>query len=178
MRAVDRFLALVLALALAAAGGLLAVEAALLAAGDDAWLVPRARWERSLGELAWDDGAVQVAAGTAVAVGVVVVALQLLPRRPRRIRLAGDPGRDVWLSREGLQRRVARAVVDAHDEVVGARVRARRRRVAVRGTVVASSDRGTPARVHATATEAVAALGPERAPAVKVRLVRNRTRVR
>lgn len=178
MRALDRIIALVVALAVAALGALVTIETTLLHRGDERWLVPRERWDRWLSEARWGDDAIQVAAAVTIGVGAVLVLVQLVPRRPKRFALTSDEGRSSWLGREGLQRLVARAVLDAHDEVQGTRVRARRRRIDVRSTVVASSDDTTPARVHSTVTDAIAALGLVRTPGVKVRLARNRTRVR
>lgn len=177
MRALDRVLALAAALAIAATGTVVAVETSLLARGDDPWIVPRRRWDRWLSEARWDDPGIRLVASVTVGVAAVVVLLQLLPRRPRRLALTSTPGRSDWIGRDGLQRIVARAVLDAHDEVVATRVRIGRRRVDVRGTVVASSDATTPDRVHETVSTTVAAVHLVRTPGVKVRLARNSTRV-
>ena len=178
MRSLDRILALVLGLALAGLGGLVAIEATLLSSGRPALVVPRARWDRGMSGLAWSSATLQVAAIIAIAVGAALVLLQLVPRAPRRLRLEGVPGRAAWIAPVSVARAVERAVVRTHDEVGSARVRVTRRTARVRADVVVASDEATPERVAATVSDALDTLELGRELRVRVRLDRSERRVR
>jgi len=178
MRALDRLLALVAGLVLAGAGGLLVVEAILLEAGRPPWLVPRHRWDQDLRVLAWDDMTIRASSVVMIALGVLLVGAQFVPRRPLRLPLRGRPGRTVWLSRRSLQRHLERVVSQDPDAETG-RARVGRRRARVDVSVVARADRRALApRLDETGRRTVDQLGLVRPPEVRYRYRVAKARVR
>lgn len=178
MKVVDRLLALVAGLALAAVGGLVALEAGLLGAGRPALVVPRTRWDRGLNNLVWSSTTLRVAAIITIVAGAVLLITQLIPRRRQRLALVGTEGRTAWVTPAGVRRAVERAVLDSHDDVAAARARVRRRKVKVLATVVASADNETPGRVGTTVEAVLDRLEVERSLRVRVQIDRNQDRVR
>lgn len=127
MRSLSRLLAFLFALSFAALGVIVAVEAWFLAAGDKAWLVPRADWNSALRDLRWDDTGVTVTAVGLALVGLLLLATQLIPRPPVRFAVRGTPeGRRVSMSRRGLEGQLTR-LADRDPEVVSPSVRVGRR---------------------------------------------------
>jgi hypothetical protein len=161
--------AIVVSLLLLTAGAL-TVTGIVLALAERPWLVPPVeRFAREVVAARWDDPAVLVTAGVAVAVGLLLLALALVPGRLRGITLSSD-GPDVLVttSRRTLRRQLARdaaRITGVHD----VRVTVRRRRAVVR--VRGNSRANTQAR--AEVERAVAArldeLAPLRPLAVRVR---------
>lgn len=135
MRILLRFLSAALGLAIAAAGGLLALEV-----GGQWWrphdapvLVPWPAWRVRLGEVSWQAGEVRLIAGIALATGVILMLVALAARRtaiPLR-----DPATEVSVTTS--PRSIARVVgqrVRAENDVTGASVTATVRKVRVRAT--------------------------------------------
>jgi hypothetical protein len=178
VRSLDRLLALVAGLALAAVGGLVAAEAVLLEAGRPPWLIPRHRWDHNLRTLAWDDNSIRTASIILLAAGAVLLLAQLIPRRPLRFPLKGRPGLTVWLSRRGLQRRLERAVTQDLD-VESSRARVGRRRTRVDVRTVQRADRQALAhRLDDRGRRSLERLALLRAPRLRYRYHTTKVRVR
>lgn len=168
-RALDRLLVLLLGLALVALAVLVPVEVVRALTGA-APLTPWPGVLEALRAARWEDGAVlAVAAGTA-ALGLLLVVLELRPRRPRGVLLQGDvPGVRTTLARRGLQELLASAATTVPG-VREAAVALRRRRARVTATTVLRGEE----RLDGALREAVAAqldaVRPARAPRLRVRV--------
>lgn len=159
MRRVDRFCGLIIGLALAGAAGLCGVEVMALILGNRAMIVPRGSWDRQLRHVGWDSTGVVVAAAVMAGVGVVLLAIQLLPRRLVRLLLRSPPGQRLWVSRRGLARRLA-GDITALGAVRDGRVRVGRRRVTARVVLEAGTSRSPEADdVASVAARTLAGLG-------------------
>ncbi len=178
MRALDRLLALLVGLSLAATGALVSWEAVLLGRGDPPALIPRADWDRSLRDLMWDASGLRVAATVALVAGAILVALQVLPRAPRHLEAESTVTRQVWISRASVERWLRHAVLTDPD-VVAARTRLSRRWVRVRAELLDSADEQ---RVEDRLANAVATagdqLGLSSLPRVRLNLRHGKARVR
>jgi len=132
VRLVNRVLALLLALALALGGLLLAVEVA--AAGFHKQPV-LARWHGLYAagtRDSWESGPVRAVVIVAVALGLLLLAAQLKRRRPGRLPVvSGEPAVDAAVTRAGVRTAVRRAAMEV-DGISRAKVKVRRRRVKVR----------------------------------------------
>jgi hypothetical protein len=172
VRGVARLVALLLGLALAAAAVVAAIESVLLVAGQPSLVVPRTAWAHDLSRLGWDDTLLDVVAAGLVAVGVVILLVGLVPRRPSRILVGLPAPGTTWVSRKGLCRRVAHDVGDL-PEVDDAAVRIRGHRVLVRARLAPGVTAGDG---RALAERAAAPLLGRLAPEVPLRVsVRVRT---
>lgn len=140
MRPLNRVLALVFGLAIAAAAVIAAVEVALLQAGREAWFVPRRSWHEDLRRLQWDDTGLIITSGVLLVVGVVVLLLQLVPRLPRRLPIhAEQPTREVSVSRRALEGHLTR-VAQRERDVVAPKVRIRKHNVVMRAGFAIAAD--------------------------------------
>lgn len=178
MRALDRLIAMLAGLALVAAGGLLAVEAVLVAANRPAWLIPRHRWHQDLRVLAWDDRTIRASSVVMIALGALLLGAQLIPRRPLRFPLRGRTGRTAWLSRRGLQHHLERTASQDPDAATG-RARVGRRRALIDVGVAPRADRRALAqRLDETGRRTVDQLGLVRPHEVRYRYRVAKARVR
>ncbi|MGH8876653.1 MAG: DUF6286 domain-containing protein [Stackebrandtia sp.] len=167
MRVVNRLLAMLLALALLCGGLLLVVEATTVAVGRPPVLVPRERWYRALVGISLGDAVVLVVSVSLLALGVVLLFLQLRPWRP--VRLPAD--RTGWfLRRRSAQHSLALAV-DELPAVSSARARLGRKwKLRVRAEAD-SRDRDTVREAAVAELERLAAKDTGR---LRVRLTRRR----
>ena len=132
MRVLERLLSLLLALAIAAGAVLLALEVGWAAAGKDPRLVPWDSAYTSGTTNAWDSTPARIVVIALIAVGLLLLAAELKPRRVSRLRMVGDdPSIDAAITRRSLQ---ASLITGARqvDGVSGARAKVTRRRVTVR----------------------------------------------
>ncbi|MGX7826738.1 DUF6286 domain-containing protein [Actinokineospora sp. 24-640] len=135
MRVFVRIVAVLLALALAAVGALLALEVGWLwlRPTDAPLLVPWPDWRDRLAELDWRSPPVQLTAGITALAGLALFAAALSSRR-REVPLRDPaPGVTVRTSPRSLARIVGTRV-RAEDTVSGASVTATARKVRVRAT--------------------------------------------
>ena len=172
MRVVNRVLAAVLALTVLAGGVLVAVEIVVAAFGRDPWVVPHDRWYRSVLENSWDDDATRWVCIGLVVAGLVLLALQLMSRRPLALPLAAPPaagGAPADVGRRSMERSLVRAA-GAVDGVSRAKVRVS----ADRAEVVASTNRRQADELRPRLAQAVEgrvrALGLARTPQVKIKV--------
>lgn len=153
MRRLDRAVALVAALALATAAVLAGIEIMALVLGNPPLIIPRSSWDRGLRGSQWGSSGLALASGIVAGVGVALILLQIIRRRPVRLALRSRPQQRVWVSRQGLARRLTHDVSEL-DGIAESKVRVSRNRVRTKVVVAPGADRAAaPARVR-TVTEA------------------------
>ncbi|WP_199431691.1 DUF6286 domain-containing protein [Qaidamihabitans albus] len=155
MRILVRLLSTLLALAVAAAGGLLALETAWQWWRPDGapLLLPWPRWLDALAGLRWDAPVVRLTAALTALTGLVLMLVAAAARR-RAVRLH-DPATEVSVTMS--PRSLARAVgqhVRAQDNVSGATVTANAKKVRVRARSALEDEEGLRPRL----TESVSTL--------------------
>jgi hypothetical protein len=179
VRGINRLLGLAVGLGVAFAGGLLGVEVALGLANRRSALVPRGRWAETLSQLQWADPGLQVTAAVLVLLGLVLLAAQLIPRRPDALAVRDEQtNRRTAFARSGLQRRL-HGVALADEDVLSASVKVRSRGAKAHVRVPVDADvRAVRTRVRRNLRAAVAGLSLRRRfrCRVDVRKVRDRTR--
>lgn len=173
MRLLNRPLAFVLAVALAAASVILIVEVIEFAVHSSPVIVHWPTWYQWAVTTKWNAQVVRAWSGILIVIGVLILALELKPRRATRLPLrSADEGTDAALTRSGLAGTL-RAAATGIDGVSGAAVTVRRRRARV---IVKSAARGRAAAgaLKQPATEAVRsrldALGLQHPPRLTVRV--------
>lgn len=151
--------------------GVAAAEVISALVGSPLRILPFDRAADYAGSARWNDPAVQIASGVLAAIGLVLLALALIPGRGGYLPLqTDDPALVVGLSKPGLRRALAAAARDV-DGVRGARVVVGRRRVKVRAETHLRSAEGMREAVHTAVQERLAELAP-------VRTLKVRTQVR
>lgn len=168
MRTACRLAALLLGLGIAAGAGLAAAELVAGWAGGSELLMARDLWDRTLSGLSWTTTWLIWACLAAIAVGVLLLALVLVPRRPLALPLQSDSrAREASIDRRGLQERL-RAAVAADGDVTSTVVRVRRK-VKVRARVASRADEGQVRdRLRSTVQSDLDRLGLRRKPGVKL----------
>ena len=137
MRLLNRPLALVLALALAATGVIIAIEVIANALNARPVVVPWDHWQHWAMMTHWNRAVVKVWAIILIVVGALLVLAQLKPRRVSRLKLDGHhDNTDAAMTRKGLSTAVRAAVLDV-DGIAKATTTASRRRVQVNATATA-----------------------------------------
>ncbi len=174
MRLLNRPLAFILAVALAAASIIVIIEVIAFAAHASPVVVHWPTWYRWAQKTRWDALVVRVWSAILIAVGVLILAIELKPRRITRLPLrSGDPATDAALTRSGLAGTL-RAAATSIDGITSATVTVRRRRARV---AAKSAARGrTTAGAHKDpVTQAVRGrlddLNLRRPPRLKVRVI-------
>lgn len=171
MRVLNRLLALVLGIGLVALGAVVTTEVVRANFGRPRWILPYDRMWAYLTSHSWTSPSVRLVFGVVAAVGLVLVVMQLWPRRRRYVPLAGAAdGIDVVVPRSSLRRAIDAAAV-GEEGVRGAAVRLSARRADVR---VLSDDPDVVPRVTERVTERLDAIGPEKPVKVDVRAVSDR----
>ena len=134
MRVVERFLSLLLALAVLAGSVLLALEVGGAVAGRPPVLV---QWRSAYtggNENAWDAAPVRLLAIALVVAGLLLLLVTAKPRRPSRLRMTGsDPTIDAAMTRRSLRS----TLLDGAKQVAGvssAKVRVSKRKATVDAT--------------------------------------------
>lgn len=182
MTVIRRLLALLVAIALAGVAGLVITEAIGIRLDATGVLVPVDEWERRLTSgdwSSWSNHAWTVASGGALALGLTLIVLQLIPHRtPTVDRRREGHERQVRFGRGGLGHRLREVVVD-QDGVIGGRAAVRRRKIAVEAQVTKGGDRrATEQAVGAAVREELDRLRLARTPRVRVDAVHTKDRVR
>ncbi len=132
MRVIERFLSLLLALALVVGSLLLALEVAWAAFGRAPLLVHWRGSYTSGGRYAWDTAPARITAAVLLAVGLLLLLAELKPRRAPRLRMTGtDPGVDAAITRRSLRATLLSAATQV-DGVSGAKVKVSRRKATVK----------------------------------------------
>jgi hypothetical protein len=169
MRTANRFLALVLALALIVASVIYIVEVIAYRAGARYVVVNWQRIHHWADTTQWNNGTIQIVSGALALVGLILILGQLTTRKPMRLKVASDDdATDAAITRAGVKNRVRQAVTGISG-VDSAAVSVRRRinvkaRTQARHAIVSSEN------VTQVAQSAVDALELQRTPAVSVHL--------
>ena len=171
IRIVDRIVAGIVALVLLVGGVLVAIEIALQAAGrEEPWVLPWDTWYREGLETLWSDPTVRAVSIGLLVAAVLLLALQLAPRRPSA--LPWRPRADavqVDLDRRGLAHWLEARLAQVGG-VGWVRVRARRRSVRVRADAVARDTAPIEQRLDEAAVDRLTELDLMRRPSVHVRV--------
>jgi hypothetical protein len=134
MTLLRRFLALVVAIALAAVSVLVIIEAVGIRIDESPVLLPIDDWEQRLttGDWStWSADAWMIASAIALGVGLLLLVLQLIPHRTTTLdRRRADGEREVRFGRSGLDDRLRDLVVD-QDGVLGGRAKVSKRKTKV-----------------------------------------------
>jgi len=142
MRLVNRPLAVILAAALAVAAIIVIVEVFAVAAHHGPLVLHWTTWYRWAGQTRWDQLVIRLWSAILIVIGVVILVLELKPRRVTRLALrSGHDATDAAVTRGGLAGTL-RAAATGVDGVSAAAAVVRRRRARVTATAAA---RGRPA---------------------------------
>jgi hypothetical protein len=177
MRLPNRPLALILAVALAAASVILIIEVITFAVHASPLVVPWHTWYHWAGTTRWNAVVIRVWSAVLIATGVILLAVELKPRRVTRLPLrSDDDSTQSALTRRGLARTL-RAAATGIDGITGAAVTVRRRRARV--IAAAAGGRAAAAPLQELASQALRSrlngLELDRPPRLTVR-VRPRSR--
>lgn len=173
MRIINRPLGFLLAAALLAASVIVVVEVIAAAVHSSYAIVDWHIWSRWAARTEWRRLVIRVWAVVLMLAGLLLLALQLKPRRTPRLRIASDDeATDAAITRRGL-REAARTAATSVDGVSTASVAVSRRKIAVNGTAAArdhaAATKLTDQVVHAIDTK-LKPLGLRRQPRVSVRV--------
>jgi hypothetical protein len=131
MRLLNRPLAFILAVALAAASIIVIIEVIAAAAHASPVVMHWPTWYRWAEKTRWDALVVRVWSAILIAIGVLILAIELKPRRITRLPLrSGDEATEAALTRSGLAGTL-RAAATSIDGITSATVSVRRRRARV-----------------------------------------------
>jgi hypothetical protein len=173
MRLLNRPLAFILAVALAAASIILIIEVIVFATHARAAVVPWPTWYHWAEATRWDRLVVRVWSAILIAIGALLLALELKPRRVTRLSLhSGDDATDAALTRSGLAGTL-RGAATSIDGITSATVSVRRRRAwvsaksAARGRAAAGALKDPITQAARTRLED---LNLDRPPRLKVRV--------
>ncbi|MDQ3660659.1 MAG: DUF6286 domain-containing protein [Actinomycetota bacterium] len=170
MRTVDRLIATVLALAFIAAGLLTVVEIVFAALGLRPWVVPYESWLVTARSSAYGDRPVLTVSTLLLALGLVLVLLQLLRRRPLSLPLLPKyDGVEPRIERKSLEQAASRAAREV-DGVEKADCRATSGRMVVNATSGREETVGLDGKIRAAVEERLTALEPAQALKVAVKL--------
>ena len=173
MRVVNRPLAFILAAALGVAAVIVIIEVIAVAAHRGPVVVPWTTWYRWANRTRWDQLVIQIWSAILIAIGVVLLALEL--KRPRVTRLSlrsQHDATDAAMTRRGLAKTL-RAAATGIDGISAAAVTVGRRRARVTATAAA---RGRPAAealrepVTQTLQERLDDMGLRHPPSLTVRV--------
>jgi hypothetical protein len=173
MRLLNRPLAFILAVALAAASIILIIEVIVFATHASPAVVPWPTWYHWAQVTRWDRLVVRVWSAILIAVGVLLLALELKPRRITRLSVhSGNAATDAALTRRGLAGTL-RGAATSIDGITSATVTVRRRRAwvsaksAARGRAAAGALKDPVTQAARTRLED---LNLDRPPRLKVRV--------
>jgi hypothetical protein len=173
MRVVNRPLAFILAAALATAAVLLIVEVIGVAAHHSPLVVPWTTWYRWAVRTRWDQLVIQLWCGILIAIGVVILVLELKPARVTRLSLRSrHDATSAAVTRHGLAKTL-RSAATGIDGISAAAVTVGRRRARVTATTTARGDTAAEALrqpVTQTVQERLDAMGLRHPPILSVRV--------
>ncbi len=144
MTLLRRFLAIVVSIALGGTALLVIGEAIGIRIDESPVLLPLDDWERRLTAgswTSWDSDGWTIASAITLAVGVLLIVVQLIPHRTTTLdRRRGDGERAVRFGRSGLRDRLGDIVID-QDGILGGTVDVSKRKVKVEAQIPAGGDR-------------------------------------
>jgi hypothetical protein len=177
MRLLNRPLAFILAVALAAASVILIAEVIWFAVYSGPAIVHWPTWYHWARTTTWDAQVIRVWSAVLILIGVILLALELKPRRISRLRLhSDDQATDAALTRGGLAGTL-RSAATGIDGISSADVTVRRRRAII---AAKSAARGRAAAdplkqpVTQAALDRLNSLGLQHPPRLKVRVLTRR----
>jgi hypothetical protein len=169
MKIVNRQLALLLALALIAAGTILIIEVIADRAGTRTVVIDWHRIYEWAARTSWGAWPIRTAGGVLAVVGLALLTAQIRRRRPKRLAVTSDnDATDIAITRSGVANSIRHAIDDL-DGVSGARVNVRQR-ITVHARTRAAQPTSEPDAVANAARSAVDALQLRRPPPVSVRV--------
>lgn len=179
MNVLNRLLALLLGLVLLGVGVLATVESVLVGMDRPGWLLQRRAWDEFLRGLTWQHPELMLSAAVVLLVGIALLAVQLWPATPSRLRLAkATPDRRATIDGRGIKEVLRRRAVEDED-VLEATVRLRRRRARMKvSTPPDVKGAEVRARVHEKLRQRIDDLQLEKRVRVKVGVRRAKARVR
>lgn len=173
MRVLNRPLAFILAAALAVAGTVLIIEVIGVAAHHGPLVVPWTTWYRWAGRTRWDQLVIQLWSGILIAIGALILVLELKPARVTRLSLQSrHDATSAAVTRRGLAKSLRSAAAEI-DGISTAAVSVGRRRARVTATSAARGPAAAEALrqpVTQTLQERLDALGLRHPPALSVRV--------
>ena len=173
MRVLNRPLAFILAAALATAAVLVIIEVIGVAAHHGPLVVPWTTWYRWAGRTRWDQLVVQLWCGILIAIGAVILVLELKPARVTRLSLRSrHDATSAAVTRRGLARTL-RSAATGIDGISAAAVTVGRRRARVTATTAARGPAAAQALrqpVTETLQDRLDALGLREPPVLSVRV--------
>jgi len=132
MRVIERFLSLLLALAVVVGSVLLALEVGWAVAGRAPLLIKWRGAYTSGGSHAWDTAPARITAAVMVAVGLLLLIAELKPRRAPRLKMTStDPNIDAAITRRSLRATLLTGAKQV-DGVTGAKVKVSKRKANVK----------------------------------------------
>ena len=153
--------ALIVAAPLAAAGILTSIMVISALAGDHHVLFATAVTQAGR-QLHWDDPAALAIAATAGAIGIILIALGIVPGRGTMVAITSpDPQTVTGITRYGLRRYLGSAATEV-DGIARARVKVRTRRVRVNASSPLRDARGLSGQVRAAVTGRLEEMAPLR----------------
>ena len=170
MRYVNRLLSVVVALALIALAVVVPVEIARAALGRPPWLVPFESWRSTLLATTWQDGWVRAVLVGLVLLGLLLLLVQLKPRRPGTLGLQPlTENVSAGTTRRSLQQSLSHAATEV-DGVARASAKAGRRRVSVTAVPRLRDASGLEEQVRRSVTTRLEGLQLAQAPKLTVRV--------
>ncbi len=161
--------AVVAAAVLFGAGGLAAAGIIAALVGSSLGFLPSQAVTALVRQTSWSSPIFLAVSAAVAAVGVVMIMIATVPGRPRLVALATHaPHLVAGATRASVRRVLARAATEV-DGVADARVKLRRRRVAVRATSRLRDTSGLAGQVHAAVEDRLGAVAPLQPMRVKVR---------
>lgn len=170
MRTLNRLIAAVLAVGLIAAGLVAAIEIVLAALVLEPIVVPYESWLDTGRTSAYGDRTVLTASVALAALGLILIILQVLRRRPQSLELLSKhDGAEAQIDRRSLERSAARAARDV-DGVEKVRCRATARKLAVNATTGREGTIGLDGKIRAAVEDRLTVLEPTKPMTVAVKL--------
>ncbi len=160
MRATNRIIATLLALAILAIAVVTIAEIMLASLGKSPWIVQHAAIARDLHQRTWQDGLVRVVAVAATVLGLVLLFVGLKPSAPTDLPLQSDvDGVTLTVERKSLERFVT-GIADAQPGVDTASASAGRGRVGIKASTTLQDPGDLKERVQSAVTGRLEDLRP------------------
>ena len=132
VRTTNRIVSALLAVALVVGGVLVAVEVILASLDRDPWVLPHEGWARDASETVYTDRSARILFLVLAVVGLALLLLELLRRRPPALQLTDrDGGVEADLDRRGVEKWLATRLTGV-EGVAGTKAKITRRAVEVK----------------------------------------------
>ncbi len=176
MAVLNRLLAVLFGLALAAAGVILVAETVTAAVSQPPLLLDRSLIDARLSELTWTDWITDLTLAVLIGLGALLLLLQLVPRPPDSLPLRGGDDRTAEVERKPLATLLAQRAGE-DPEVLNARAKISRRTATVAAKAQPGADtRAIRMRLESSANAMIEPLQLAQGLRTKVRVSRTRER--